>query len=68
MLELVAGFRHNRRLLSPHNKHRVLCQSNIDIRRPEQWPGPRRGAISANSDDTLRLELGIASSKVRSFR
>ena len=39
----------------------------IDNRRPEdeQWSGPRREDILANSDDTFRLELGIASSKVR---
>ena len=43
-----------------------FCVSlKIDNRRPEdeQWSGPRREA-----EDTFRLELGIASSKVRSFR
>lgn len=65
MLELVAGLRHNLGYFRTNT-----ANLNIDIRGPEdeQWSGPRRGAISANSDDTLCLKLGIASPKVRSFR
>lgn len=61
-------------ILQSHIHARIGCrasaQSSATFARPEdeQWFGPRRGAVSANSDDTLCLKLGIASPKVRSFR